>query len=272
MKKSKRCRRRRKRRLRMKWNILFISGIFICILINISVFLYRNTYPYVMSYAKNQLQNIATLVIKQGIAESDVVSFDITDAIMFEENYAGEITSIVINTPLLNNLLISTTERIEDKLLLVETGDFSELGLTSVETGPLAEGIGIEVPLFSAFNLSMLHQYGPKIPVAIDVIGNAETDVVTNVKEYGINNALLEILLDIEVKMQVQLPFKSEELEVNVHSPLIVKLINGPIPEYYYIGNSSASPMNPLQGEGDTKPNPGPELDTSQGLENILMD
>ncbi len=269
MKHSKRHRRSRKKSF--KWNAIFISGICLCIILNTVVFLYRNAYPYVMVYAKNQLQNIATLVIKQGIAESDVVSFEISDAILFEENHVGEVTSIIINTPLLNQLLVSTTQKIEDKLLLVETGNFSELGLTSVETGPLSKGVGIEVPLFTAFNLSLLHKYGPRVPVEVSVVGNAQTDVVTNVREYGINNALLEILLDIKVKMHVQLPFKSEEVEVNVHSPLIVKLINGPIPEYYYIGNSSASPLNPIQNGGDSSLSTGPEVDTQQGMENILM-
>ncbi len=267
-------RRRRKKRspslMGKVMNGLFIFGIIVCVILNAGLYMYRNAYPYVMAYAKSQLLNISTYVIRQGIAESDVVSFDINEALLFEENEGGEIESIVINTPLLNQLLVSTTERIEEKLLLVETGDFSKLDLSTLETGPLKGDVFIQVPLFAAFNLSLLHQYGPKVPVGIDIVGHTQTDVVTNVREYGINNALFEILLDIKVKMHVQLPFKSEELEVNVHSPLIVKMINGPIPEYYYIGNSSASPSNP-SNQLPGRPDSGPELDTSEGMENILM-
>ena len=269
MSKKRHYKKRKKNQGQVKrWVIIILSVMMIA---GIVKYTSSQIYPFVMSYAKNHLTNIATLVIKQSIAESDIVTFDMKEAIMFDENEKGEVSNIIVNTPLINHLLVTTSQNIEEKLLYVEEGRFSELGITFLDDGPLKDGVSLEVPLLAAFNLAVSQDVGPQIPVHIDVIGNTETDIVTNVKTYGINNALLEILLDIKVKMQVQLPFQSELLSVNVHSPLIVKLITGPIPEYYYIGNSSASPFTPMP-ENESAPNPSPELDTSEGLENLLMD
>ena len=269
MNKKRHYKKRKKKRWQLKkWGFIIVT---LTLIVSIVRYTSNQIYPFVMSYAKNQLTNIATLVIKQSIAESDIVTFDMKEAIMFDENEKGEVSSIIVNTPLINHLLVTTSQNIEEKLLYVEEGRFSELGITFLDDGPLRDGVSLEVPLLAAFKLAVSQDVGPQIPVHIDIIGNTETDIVTNVKSYGINNALLEILLDINVKMQVQLPFQSEMLSVNVHSPLIVKLITGPIPEYYYIGNSSASPFTPMPDNGDA-PNPSPELDTSEGLENLLMD
>lgn len=134
----------------------------------------------------------------------------------------------------------------------------------------------------AAFNLSLFHDIGPSFPVSVKLNGSTVTDIVTEVKPYGINNALLEILLKVDVKLEVLLPFKSDEVTVSVSSPLVLKMITGQTPQYYYIGNSSASPMNPISGSTDTSssnsntqtpvPNPSPEQSVAEGMENLLLE
>lgn len=103
---------------------------------------------------------------------------------------------------------------------------------------------------------------------------------MTEVKTYGINNALLEILLKVTVNMYVGLPFKSEEVTVTVSSPLVLKMITGDIPQYYYIGSSLTSPLSPFTNESGKNPQSGstipapdasPEQSVESGMENILL-
>lgn len=280
--------RRRRRRKRIyidlkKWRrigILILIGWGICFSLR---FMYQNLYPVVMSYAKAQTVNIATLIIKEGIAQSDLVNFKIDDVIKFQETDEGLVSSIVVNTPILNRLLVSTTQQIEEKLLLVESGDLTELGLDAIYGGPYADGVLINVPWAAAFNLSLFHNIGPSFPVTVKINGSAVSDIVTEVKPYGINNALLEILLKVDVKLEVLLPFKSDEVTVSVSSPLVLKMITGQTPQYYYIGNSTASPINPMTGgtsgqtttpnsNSSTAPNTSPEQNVTEGMENILLE
>ena len=206
-------------------------------------FMYSNIYTIVMNYASKQTINIATLIIKEAIGQSELVNFNVDDVIHFEENDEGYVSSVYINTPELNRLLVSATHQVEEKLLLVESGDLSELGLDAIYGGPYEDGVLLSVPLMAAFNLSLFHEYGPRFPVSAKLIGNAVTDIETDVKPYGINNAMLEISLKVTVRMKVTLPFKSDETMVSVSSPIVIKMITGQTPQYYYIGSSSALPL-----------------------------
>ncbi|MDB8543050.1 sporulation protein YunB [Turicibacter sanguinis] len=279
--------RRRRRRKRYYINLKKWRRIGIAVLVGWGIyvsltFMYQNLYPVVMTYAKAQTTNIATLIIKEGIAQSELVNFKIDEVIKFKENDEGLVSSIIVNTPVLNRLLVSTTQQIEEKLLLVESGDLTELGLDAIYGGPYEDGVLINIPWAAAFNLSLFHDIGPSFPVSVKLNGSTVTDIVTEVKPYGINNALLEILLKVDVKLEVLLPFKSDEVTVSVSSPLVLKMITGQTPQYYYIGNSSASPMNPISGSTDTSssnsntqtpaPNPSPEQSVAEGMENLLLE
>ena len=55
----------------------------------------------------------------------------------------------------------------------------------------------------------------------------------TNIKEYGINNALLEVSILVEVNMRVNLPFVSDNISISSSLPVSVKLIQGTIPDFY---------------------------------------
>ena len=59
----------------------------------------------------------------------------------------------------------------------------------------------------------------------------------SNVKEYGINNAMIEVKIKVSVTMIINMPFVSKEVNVNTEVPIIMKIIQGTIPEYY-LGNN----------------------------------
>ena len=267
---------KRKSNFLKKWKRRLIGIGVIGGLVYGAYFVYHNVYAIVVDYASVQTVNLASLIIKEAVGNSELVSFDIDDVIRFNENKEGYVSQVYINTPKLNQLLVSTSQEVEEKLLLVESGDLSELGLDSIYGGPYEDGVLLTVPLTAALNLSLLHEYGPRFPVSATVMGNAQTDIKTNVKPYGINSAMLEILLTVSVRLKVGLPLKSEETVVNVSTPLVIKMISGEIPEYYYIGSSSSttplSPFTNLAGEtGAKKPSASPDQSVKDGMENILL-
>ena len=76
--------------------------------------------------------------------------------------------------------------------------------------------------------------------------------------------------------MKVNLDYyKSNESIVSVTSPLVIKMITGQVPEYYYIGSSSASPLSPFTNESGeidgNKPDASPEQGVEEGMENLLL-
>ena len=84
------------------------------------------------------------------------------------------------------------------------------------------------------FNNSLLSNLGPKIPVKINLNGDVITDIKTEVQSYGINNALIKVNANIKVYMQVIIPFKTREIVVEANVPIVMKLVEGNVPSYYY--------------------------------------
>ena len=80
----------------------------------------------------------------------------------------------------------------------------------------------------------------PKIPVRIDLISNIFCRINTDIKSYGINNALMTVSINITASVKVLLPFVSDTVEISSDVPVIIKLIEGSVPSYYfdgYLGN-----------------------------------
>ena len=90
-----------------------------------------------------------------------------------------------------------------------------------------------EIPLGIVFNNGFLSNFGPRIKVRIDVIGDVITELQTEVKPYGINNALVEVTVSITSHARVILPLGSKEIEVKNMVPISINIVNGNIPEAY---------------------------------------
>ena len=74
---------------------------------------------------------------------------------------------------------------------------------------------------------------GPSIPYSVKTTGNIKTNYKTKVKEYGINNSLIEVILLIEINFEVILPFINEIYKLEKEIVLDSKIIHGDTPQYY---------------------------------------
>ena len=59
-------------------------------------------------------------------------------------------------------------------------------------------------------------------------------------ERYGINNALLEVGINVKVTSKINLPFISKDVEVSTTVPIVMKIIQGKIPNMY-LDNIKAS-------------------------------
>ena len=89
------------------------------------------------------------------------------------------------------------------------------------------------VPMSIIYDVPILVGIGPKVPFKLDILGNVFTEILTNIKDYGINNSLIEMQLKIKINVQIILPFSSKNIIVENKIPLKTKIIQGKIPEYY---------------------------------------
>ena len=79
----------------------------------------------------------------------------------------------------------------------------------------------------------MLSNIGPKIKLKYLFLNSIISKVETEVKPYGINNAYLEMRVNISVTGRIILPFVSEEVTINNVVPLSINIVSGKVPDAY---------------------------------------
>ena len=88
---------------------------------------------------------------------------------------------------------------------------------------------------------NFFNNIGPNIPVKISFARELETGFTTDVTEYGINNALLKLNINIKMNINVIMPIIMDNIENDFSIPISMKVIQGQIPSYYVDGLSTNS-------------------------------
>lgn len=237
------------RKKKKKVNILLICIIILVFLVVISGYFInyysRRTIPLLMSYAESESKKLIILVINKAVTKQ-INNVDTDQIFEVTYNNNGEVILIDFNSKRTSIALSTITSLVEVNLRAIEEGkidmiELPENSLDGFDTDLLEKGIILEVPLGVISNSVLLTNLGPKVPVKISLIGDVSSGFSTNVKEYGINNALITLNIDVEVSAKVVLPFVSEDMNVNASIPIAMKVIQGKIPEYYLNGFTTKS-------------------------------
>ncbi len=238
---------KRKRKKKNKIiNTIIIILIFLILFIIIFINYYSNkSKDVLMAYAESETRKLTILVINKAITKqmSDSWANDIFDVVY---NDKGEIILIDFNSQNTAKILSTMTSLIELNLRAIEEGkiDMLELpnnSLESYDMDLLEKGIITYIPFGIATGSSLLYNLGPKIPVKLSLLGDVITGFSTDVTEYGINNALIKLMIDVKVDTRIILPIISEEITINANIPIAMKVVQGKIPDYYMNGFTSRS-------------------------------
>lgn len=222
----------------MKKNI-FIATLLLCVIITIIVLkiISIRVSPILMNYAELETKKLSSIVINRAVNKQLANGMNIDEMFNIIKNDNGEIATIDFNPVIVNKVLNTTTNVVLINLKAIEEGniDFIELPdiLISNDKDKLKNGIIYEIPLGTITNSGFLSNLGPKIPIKLNIIGSVESNVKTNIKEYGINNALVEIYIRISVTEQINVPFISKRVTVTSDIPVALKVIQGSVPKYY---------------------------------------
>ena len=197
--------------------LLFIILAFLCALLVINCF-YRRFNNIVMPIAEAKTRKYVTEIINNS---TDNIKFE-NDLFVIEKSNDNEIKMITYNSYEATQLINEITHNIQDS--------FDEL--ESVFNGK-DKFVVDEIPLGVIFNNTLLRNFGPKIRVRMDIVGDVLSELETEVKPYGINNALVEVRVRLRANARVILPLTTKEINVNNVIPISINIVNGSIPEAY---------------------------------------
>lgn len=230
-------------------NILFLILLIITLVIILS-FMFINyyskkAYPILKSYAEAETKKLTILIINKAVTKQ-LYNMDVEELFKVTYNKDGEIILIDFDTKKTSKILSNMTSLVELNMRAVEEGkidmlELPENSLSNYNMDLLSKKIICEIPFGLVTGSNLLANVGPKIPVKISLVGDVSTNFSTEVVEYGINNALLKVMINIKVTTKVILPISSEELTINANIPIGMKVIQGKIPNYYLNGFTTKS-------------------------------
>lgn len=238
MKKKMRLKRNLLIKLTKKDTILIVA--FLVLLIVSLIFKYINTkiVPPLEVYAENEVKKISSLIISDAV---ESISFSEEETMSFFNtltNKKDEVISVDFNTAKINKSLVKLNKAVYKDLKSFENGRY-KLEDTEIET----EDLIYKIPLGYITGNYTLSNIGPKVPLKAKVIGSVVSNIKTEVSSYGINNSLLKVYIDVTVNMRFMLPLISKDVLVNNSIPLVVKIIQGKIPNVYGGSYAVTSPI-----------------------------
>lgn len=190
--------------------LIIISLIFFSLVL---IYFYsKKLSPILIKYASIEGKNKAIDIISKNISKSICNSYNDNDLFIVEKDKNGNIETVDYNSKTINNLLsISTKQAIKNFNSLKDKKYISY------------------IPLGASTKNIFFNNLGPKIPIKLELDGNVMSSLNTNVKEYGMNSALVEVSIRLESNISIIIPFNKKDIKIVNNIPISIKLIKGNI-------------------------------------------
>ena len=157
---------------------------------------------------------------------------NINDILEITRNSEGEILAVNYDLEKTYTILTLVSKILKQGLLDFQKGKVNvHYDDRYLKTSPY--GMIMEVPLFISSKNIFLNNLGPRIPVLISFNETLLTNVKTKVTNYGLNNALLEIYITVEMQKLIITPIKKSQDKFQYDILVASLVINGRVPDVY---------------------------------------
>ncbi len=194
--------------------------------------------PSLFEYGSLEAKKFSSIIINDAIDKYITNTIDLEKLFIITNDSNGEIKSVDFNTSLINKHLTTATKSIQKNLKLIEEGNIDKVEyktdlLDNYDEKNLKKGVIYYLNSGFIFNNPIFANFGAQIPIKISLTGDVVSNIITEVTNYGINNALIKIYVNIKITENLILPFYDKEIELETKVPIVLKLVNGTVPSYY---------------------------------------
>lgn len=190
--------------------------------------------------ASLEVDRITSIIINNSVRKylNNNRDLDIVEVIRND----NKIEVIRYNTNNVNKISYDISNSIEQDINYMILGEFDKIDfslskITDSYYDKIDDGLVLGISVGNLTGSSLLANVGPRIPLKIEVVSNVNVNVKNKITEYGMNNALMEVFIEISVNPVIVMPFMSREIEVVNTFPLVTELIQGEIPDSYFRNN-----------------------------------
>ena len=174
-------------------------------------------------YIEKEVTTIISDILAESIEKNNVLN-DTDNILNYKYNTDGKISSLYIDSTKTSKI-ISSMNLTLSKLL---------------RDGTIEESVkDINMPLGMLVSRALFTTLGPDIKIEVLPVSSYQTDIYTNLVDYGINNSLFELYLKVNIKVETIIPLKTSQIDYNTNLLLSSIVIQGEVPYYYYMGEGA---------------------------------
>lgn len=198
----------------------------------------------IINYATVETERIANVILN----DVTFIDEDFLDEDLFEisRDNEGNIELINFDTKTTNKLLKEINDNAMKRLSAIEKGNTKDLELSDSLKGTrltfLDDGVVCDIPIGSLFHNGLIVNLTASIPIRFSFVGTVSSNIVTDVKEYGFNNALIEVGIEVTIKEKITMPHSTKSIPITAKVNLTTQIIQGNIPDYYNGSFTTTSP------------------------------
>lgn len=198
--------------------------IIVIVITTITITNYYNSHitPKLINVVNTKIEEITNIYIKNNIVPANV---DVERLIKINKNNKDEILYVDIDTTYANEIMIGVIKQIQANIF--------EFNMEDSLMKKHDNNIYITVPLLMANDGALFQNLGPKVPIKVNFYEHAFGNINLELVDYGINNALVKIYLEVFLEQKLYLPYKEEKLTKSFSLLISSKIINGSVPSIY---------------------------------------
>lgn len=209
----------RRKRNRISIKLLKALLFFLCVVI-VLLLVFRivsiRTMPLVNAIAtleaRNRINKIILETINDTIVNGEVVT---TDFYSKTEDTSGILTSLTVNTVLVNALCAELADNISEEFIAPDSKPIS-------------------IPMGTLTGIDLLANLGPNYNVKVLPHGSAEVYYESRFESVGINQINFQVWLDVSVNMRIINPLLPDEIIVERRVPIVNTVFSGKVPENFF--------------------------------------
>lgn len=175
-------------------------------------------------YIEKEVMTVVSNTITKSLEKPIQDNIFQNELLFYQLDKESIIKGIYINSKAINAILISVNKSINELL----------------DKRILEQKIqDISIPLGLLVSKSLFTNIGPNVKINVLPISFYKTDIMTNMKSFGINNALFEVYLTILIEVDTIIPLNKNHIAFSTNILLASQILQGEIPYYYYSGDGT---------------------------------
>ena len=157
------------------------------------------------------------------VGSDELGSEELLDVISLSKNNDGEVISIDYKMNIAYDVLSDCIEDLYSSITSLDMNSLYKSGINNV----------YYIPMGLIYNNVLLDNLGFRIPCKINFISDIDIGFKTKVKDYGVNNLLIELYLVVYIKNYIMSPSTYKEFGEKYEILVASKIVLGRIPMYY---------------------------------------